>query len=102
MESSQFLLLSLLLLLFVMLLLAASGAAFCVRQRSLLLRRKEKLASLGTDTSSDATATYQVRPCPGRRPIRSRPIWSRPISTQAVISGERIRAPDRRPLCVSV
>ncbi|KAG7254363.1 hypothetical protein CRUP_025528, partial [Coryphaenoides rupestris] len=58
-ESSQLLLLSLLLLLFVLLLLASSGAVLCVRRRSLLLRRKEKLSSLGTDTSSDATATYQ-------------------------------------------
>lgn len=61
MESGQFLLLSVLCMLFILVLLAVSATFFCVRQRS-HLRMKEKLASLGTDTSTDATATYQVRP----------------------------------------
>ncbi len=60
-ESGQFLLLSVLCMLFILVALAVSATFFCVRQRS-HLRMKEKLASLGTDTSPDATATYQVRP----------------------------------------
>lgn len=60
-ESGQFLLLSVLCMLFILVVLAVSTTFFCVRQRS-HLRMKEKLASLGTDTSTDATATYQVRP----------------------------------------
>lgn len=63
MESGQFLLLSVLCMLFILVVLAVSATFFCVRQRS-HLRMKEKLASLGTDTSTDATATYQVRPAP--------------------------------------
>lgn len=62
-ESGQFLLLSVLCMLFILVALAVSATFFCVRQRS-HLRMKEKLASLGTDTSTDATATYQVRPVP--------------------------------------
>ncbi|CAF96732.1 unnamed protein product, partial [Tetraodon nigroviridis] len=57
-ESGQFLLLSVLCMLFILVALAVSATFFCVRQRS-HLRMKEKLASLGTDTSTDATATYQ-------------------------------------------
>lgn len=65
-ESGQFLLLSVLCMLFILVALAVSASFFCVRQRS-HLRMKEKLASLGTDTSTDATATYQVRaPTPPR------------------------------------
>lgn len=60
-ESGQFLLLSVLCMLFILVALAVSATFFCVRQRS-HLHMKEKLASLGTDTSTDATATYQVRP----------------------------------------
>lgn len=60
-ESGQFLLLSVLCMLFILVVLAVSTTFFCVRQRS-HLRMKEKLASLGTDTSTDATATYQVSP----------------------------------------
>lgn len=63
MESGQFLLLSVLCMLFILVALAVSTTFYCVRQRS-HLRMKEKLASLGTDTSTDATATYQVRPAP--------------------------------------
>ncbi|KAG7224982.1 hypothetical protein INR49_014899, partial [Caranx melampygus] len=57
-ESGQFLLLSVLCMLFILVALAVSATFFCVRQRS-HLHMKEKLASLGTDTSTDATATYQ-------------------------------------------
>lgn len=62
-ESGQFLLLSVLCMLFILVAVAVSATFFCVHQRSHLLM-KEKLASLGTDTSTDATATYQVRPAP--------------------------------------
>lgn len=64
-ESGQFLFLSVFCMLFILVVLAASAALFCLRQRS-HLRMKEKLASLGTDTSTDATATYQVRAAPSR------------------------------------
>ncbi|XP_016528674.1 receptor-type tyrosine-protein phosphatase N2 isoform X1 [Poecilia formosa] len=57
-ESGQFLLLSVLCMLFILVALAMSATFFCVRQRS-HLHMKEKLASLGTDTSHDATAAYQ-------------------------------------------
>lgn len=63
MESGQFLLLSVLCMLFILVALAVSATFFCVRQRS-HLRMKEKLSGLGTDSSTDATATYQVRPAP--------------------------------------
>ncbi|MEQ2202398.1 hypothetical protein XENOCAPTIV_028087, partial [Xenoophorus captivus] len=62
-ESGQFLLLSVLCMLFILVALAVSATFFCVRQRS-HLHMKEKLASLGTDTSHDATSAYQVSPSP--------------------------------------
>lgn len=69
-ESGQFLLLSVLCMLSVLVALAVSVTFFCVRQRS-HLHMKEKLSSLGTDTSTEATATYQVRttPSPHCQPI---------------------------------
>lgn len=74
-ESGQFLVLSVLCMLFILVALAVSATFFCVRQRS-HLRMKEKLASLGTDTSTDATATYQVSPAfPRCEPIRGRDTW---------------------------
>lgn len=74
-ESGQFLVLSVLCMLFILVALAVSATFFCVRQRS-HLRMKEKLASLGTDTSTDATTTYQVRPAPPHcEPIRDRDTW---------------------------
>ncbi|XP_049605932.1 receptor-type tyrosine-protein phosphatase N2 isoform X2 [Syngnathus scovelli] len=57
-ESGQLAVLSVLCVLFILVVLAVSAIFFCVRQRS-HLRMKEKLSGLGTDTSSDATATYQ-------------------------------------------
>lgn len=71
-ESGQFLLLSVLCMLFILVALAVSATFFCVRQRS-HLRMKEKLASLGTDTSTDATATYQVRAGPPSPRANERP-----------------------------
>ncbi|CAL1597127.1 unnamed protein product [Knipowitschia caucasica] len=75
-ESGQFLLLSLLCMLFILVALAVSGTFFCVRQRS-HLHLKEKLASLGTDTSTDATATYQEL-CRQRMAIRASERVERP------------------------
>ncbi|XP_076017203.1 receptor-type tyrosine-protein phosphatase N2 [Genypterus blacodes] len=75
-ESGQFLLLSVLCMLFILVALAVSGTFFCVRQRS-HLRLKEKLSSLGTDTSTDATATYQEL-CRQRMAIRTSERVERP------------------------
>ncbi|CAG5896057.1 unnamed protein product [Menidia menidia] len=75
-ESGQFLLLSVLCMLFILVALAVSGTFFCVRQRS-HLHMKEKLASLGTDTSTDATATYQEL-CRQRMAIRTSERVERP------------------------
>ncbi|KAK9527653.1 hypothetical protein VZT92_014196 [Zoarces viviparus] len=75
-ESGQFLLLSVLCMLFILVALAVSTTFFCVRQRS-HLRMKEKLASLGTDTSTDATATYQEL-CRQRMAIRTSDRVERP------------------------
>ncbi|XP_021418729.2 receptor-type tyrosine-protein phosphatase N2 isoform X3 [Oncorhynchus mykiss] len=57
-ESGQFLVLTVISMVLIMGALAASGWLFCLRHRS-HLQMKEKLASLGTDTSADATSTYQ-------------------------------------------
>ncbi|KAM3860759.1 receptor-type tyrosine-protein phosphatase N2 [Diretmus argenteus] len=75
-ESGQFLLLSVLCMLFVVVVLVLSTTFFCLRQRS-HLRMKEKLASLGTDTSTDATATYQEL-CRQRMAIRTSERGERP------------------------
>ncbi|XP_068437636.1 receptor-type tyrosine-protein phosphatase N2 [Clinocottus analis] len=75
-ESGQFLLLSVLCMLFILVVLVVSTTFFCVRQRS-HLRMKEKLASLGTDTSTDATATYQEL-CRQRMAIRTSERVERP------------------------
>uniref|UniRef100_A0A4W6FJG6 Protein tyrosine phosphatase receptor type N2 n=1 Tax=Lates calcarifer TaxID=8187 RepID=A0A4W6FJG6_LATCA len=75
-ESGQFLLLSVLCMLFILVALAVSATFFCVRQRS-HLHMKEKLASLGTDTSTDATATYQEL-CRQRMAIRTSERVERP------------------------
>ncbi|XP_026148123.1 receptor-type tyrosine-protein phosphatase N2 [Mastacembelus armatus] len=75
-ESGQFLLLSVLCTLFILVALAVSATFFCVHQRS-HLHMKEKLASLGTDTSTDATATYQEL-CRQRMAIRTSERVERP------------------------
>ncbi|XP_061614476.1 receptor-type tyrosine-protein phosphatase N2 [Phyllopteryx taeniolatus] len=75
-ESGQLVVLSVLCVLFVLVALAVSATFFCVRQRS-HLRMKEKLSSLGTDTGSDATATYQEL-CRQRMAIRASERVERP------------------------
>ncbi|XP_045066472.1 receptor-type tyrosine-protein phosphatase N2 isoform X2 [Coregonus clupeaformis] len=68
-ESGQFVVLTIISLVLIMVALAASGWLFCLRHRS-HLQQKEKLASLGTDTSADATATYQEL-CRQRMAVRT-------------------------------
>nr|XP_057915902.1 receptor-type tyrosine-protein phosphatase N2 [Doryrhamphus excisus] len=75
-ESGQLVVLSVLCLLFILVALAVSATFFCVRQRSHLYM-KEKLSSLGTDTSTDATATYQEL-CRQRMAIRASERVERP------------------------
>ncbi|XP_066537009.1 receptor-type tyrosine-protein phosphatase N2 [Hoplias malabaricus] len=57
-EPSNFLVLSMVSVAFVAVVLGLSGALFCMRHHS-HYKLKERLASLGTDTSNDATAAYQ-------------------------------------------
>uniref|UniRef100_A0A4W5N6P6 Protein tyrosine phosphatase receptor type N2 n=1 Tax=Hucho hucho TaxID=62062 RepID=A0A4W5N6P6_9TELE len=68
-ESGQFLVLTVISMVLIMGALAASGWLFCLRHRS-HLQLKEKLASLGTDTSADATSTYQEL-CRERMAVRT-------------------------------
>ncbi|KAM6977679.1 receptor-type tyrosine-protein phosphatase N2 [Aplochiton taeniatus] len=75
-EVGQFLVLSILSMVFILAVVASSGAVFCLRQRS-QLRMKEKLASLGTDTSTDATSTYQEL-CRQRMALRTSERMERP------------------------
>ncbi|KAK1884911.1 Receptor-type tyrosine-protein phosphatase N2, partial [Dissostichus eleginoides] len=75
-ESGQFLFLSVLCMIFILVALLVSTTFFCLRQRS-HLRLKEKLSSLGTDTSTDATATYQEL-CRQRMAIRTSERVERP------------------------
>ncbi|XP_072543257.1 receptor-type tyrosine-protein phosphatase N2 [Salminus brasiliensis] len=57
-EPSNFLVLSMVSVAFIAMVLGLSGTLFCMRHRS-HYKLKERLASLGTDTSHDATAAYQ-------------------------------------------
>lgn len=75
-ESGQFLFLSVLCMIFILVALLVSTTFFCLRQRS-HLRLKEKLSSLGTDTSTDAPATYQEL-CRQRMAIRTSERVERP------------------------
>ncbi|XP_041737016.1 receptor-type tyrosine-protein phosphatase N2 [Coregonus clupeaformis] len=75
-ESGQFLVLTIISMVLIMGALAASGWLFCLRHRS-HLQLKEKLASLGTDTSADATATYQEL-CRQRMAVRTSERAERP------------------------
>uniref|UniRef100_A0A673X726 Protein tyrosine phosphatase receptor type N2 n=1 Tax=Salmo trutta TaxID=8032 RepID=A0A673X726_SALTR len=68
-ESGQFLVLTVISMVLIMGALAASGWLFCLRHRS-HLQLKKKLASLGTDTSADATSTYQEL-CRQRMAVRT-------------------------------
>ncbi|KAM7379779.1 hypothetical protein PAMP_005306 [Pampus punctatissimus] len=58
-ESTKFLILTVVSILCIVGVLLASTVVYCLRHRS-HHKLKEKLTNLGTDTSSDATATYQT------------------------------------------
>uniref|UniRef100_A0A674P4H1 Receptor-type tyrosine-protein phosphatase N2-like n=1 Tax=Takifugu rubripes TaxID=31033 RepID=A0A674P4H1_TAKRU len=88
-ESTKYLVLTVVSLLCIVAVLLASTVVYCLRHRS-HHKLKEKLTNLGTDTSSDATATYQelcrqrmaVKP-PNERP---EPISSRINSVSSQFS----------------
>lgn len=58
-ESTKFLVLTVVSILCIVAVLLASTVVYCLRHRS-HHKIKEKLTNLGTETSGDATATYQV------------------------------------------
>lgn len=58
-ESTKFLVLTVVSILCIVGVLLASTVVYCLRHRS-HHKLKEKLTNLGTDATSDATATYQV------------------------------------------
>lgn len=58
-ESTKYLVLTVVSILCIVGVLLASTVVYCLRHRS-HHKLKEKLTNLGTDTASDATATYQV------------------------------------------
>lgn len=58
-ESTKFLVLTVVSILCIVGVLLASTVVYCLRHRS-HHKLKEKLTNLGTDTTGDATATYQV------------------------------------------
>uniref|UniRef100_A0AAQ6ISR3 Protein tyrosine phosphatase receptor type N2 n=1 Tax=Anabas testudineus TaxID=64144 RepID=A0AAQ6ISR3_ANATE len=94
-ESTKFLILTVVSILCIVGVLLASTVVYCLRHRS-HHKLKEKLTNLGTDTSSDATATYQelcrqrmaVKP-PAERP---EPISSRinSVSSQFSDGGQAV------------
>ncbi|XP_026168971.1 receptor-type tyrosine-protein phosphatase N2-like [Mastacembelus armatus] len=94
-ESTKFLILTVVSILCIVGVLLASTVVYCLRHRS-HHKLKEKLSNLGTDTSSDATATYQdlcrqrmaVKP-PAERP---EPISSRinSVSSQFSDGGQAV------------
>lgn len=61
-DSTKFIVLTLLSITCIIGVLVASGVIYCLRHQS-HHKLKEKLSTLGTDASSDATAAYQVRTC---------------------------------------
>lgn len=62
-ESTKYLVLTVVSILCIVGVLLASTVVYCLRHRS-HHKLKEKLTNLGTDTASDATATYQVGGAP--------------------------------------
>ncbi|XP_062259698.1 receptor-type tyrosine-protein phosphatase N2-like [Platichthys flesus] len=99
-ESTKFLILTVVSILCIVAVLLASTVVYCLRHRS-HHKLKEKLTNLGTDTGSDATATYQelcrqrmaVKP-PAERP---EPISSRINSVSSQFSdGGQALSPSAR------
>uniref|UniRef100_A0A8C8D722 Protein tyrosine phosphatase receptor type N2 n=1 Tax=Oncorhynchus tshawytscha TaxID=74940 RepID=A0A8C8D722_ONCTS len=97
-ESGQFLVLTVISMVLIMGVLAASGWLFCLRHRS-HLQMKEKLASLGTDTSADATSTYQEL-CRQRMAVRTseRPERPEPLRHHSRLNSASSQFSDGGPM----
>uniref|UniRef100_UPI0037E96F76 receptor-type tyrosine-protein phosphatase N2-like n=1 Tax=Semicossyphus pulcher TaxID=241346 RepID=UPI0037E96F76 len=94
-ESTKFLILTVVSILCIVCVLLASTVVYCLRHRS-HHKIKEKLTNLGTDTGSDATATYQEL-CRQRMAVkppveRQEPISSRinSVSSQFSDAGQAV------------
>lgn len=70
-ESTKYLVLTVVSVLCIVVVLLASTVVYCLRHRS-HHKLKEKLTNLGTDTASDATATYQVGGATAAEEIRGK------------------------------
>ncbi|XP_076601155.1 receptor-type tyrosine-protein phosphatase N2-like isoform X1 [Chaetodon auriga] len=79
-ESTKFLILTVVSILCIVGVLLASTVVYCLRHRS-HHKLKEKLTNLGTDTSSDATATYQEL-CRQRMAVKPPTERPEPISSR--------------------
>ncbi|KAM7400079.1 hypothetical protein PAMA_004670 [Pampus argenteus] len=79
-ESTKFLILTVVSILCIVGVLLASTVVYCLRHRS-HHKLKEKLTNLGTDTSSDATATYQEL-CRQRMAVKPPAERPEPISSR--------------------
>ncbi|XP_056913826.1 receptor-type tyrosine-protein phosphatase N2-like isoform X2 [Takifugu flavidus] len=79
-ESTKYLVLTVVSLLCIVAVLLASTVVYCLRHRS-HHKLKEKLTNLGTDTSSDATATYQEL-CRQRMAVKPPTERPEPISSR--------------------
>ncbi|XP_070774384.1 receptor-type tyrosine-protein phosphatase N2-like [Enoplosus armatus] len=79
-ESTKFLILTVVSILCIVGVLLASTVVYCLRHRS-HHKLKEKLTNLGTDTGSDATATYQEL-CRQRMAVKPPAERSEPISSR--------------------
>ncbi|XP_073347941.1 receptor-type tyrosine-protein phosphatase N2-like isoform X2 [Pagrus major] len=79
-ESTKFLILTVVSILCIVGVLLASTVVYCLRHRS-HHKLKEKLTNLGTDTTSDATATYQEL-CRQRMAVKPPTERTEPISSR--------------------
>lgn len=79
-ESTKFLILTIVSILCIVCVLLASTVVYCLRHRS-HHKLKEKLTNLGTDTGSDATATYQEL-CRQRMAVKPPAERAEPISSR--------------------
>ncbi|XP_038573213.1 receptor-type tyrosine-protein phosphatase N2-like [Micropterus salmoides] len=79
-ESTKFLILTIVSILCIVGVLLASTVVYCLRHRS-HHKLKEKLTNLGTDTGSDATATYQEL-CRQRMAVKPPAERTEPISSR--------------------
>ncbi|KAM3605357.1 uncharacterized protein V6R79_024416 [Siganus canaliculatus] len=79
-ESTKFLILTVVSILCIICVLLASTVVYCLRHRS-HHKLKEKLTNLGTDTGSDATATYQEL-CRQRMAVKPPAERQEPVSSR--------------------